>query len=172
MAICCHSSHLCFSYGHSSLESRGLNSLDKWLHIHTNKISESGCTVLCFQETKKEDIDLPFIRKFCLARFDSFAFLPSIGRSGGILTVWCSAHFKGDNVFQNEYVVFVVLQSVKCGSCWTLTHIYAPCQDDIKPEFQSWLNGVSVPEAIDGLIVGDFNFPRSFSRTETHQVDI
>lgn len=88
--------------------------------------------------------------------------MPSIGRSGGILTVWCSAHFKGHNVFQNEYAVSVVLQSVKCGSCWTLTNIYAPCQDDKKLEFLSWLNGVSIPKAADWLIVGDFNLIRSF----------
>lgn len=87
-----------------------------------------------FLGNKKENIDQALIRKFCLPRFDSFAFQPSLGRSGGIVNVWCSANFRGDAMFQNEYVVYVFLQSIKCGSCWTLTNIYAPCQEDKKLE--------------------------------------
>ena len=52
---------------------RDLNSPDKWLHIQNN-IEESGCTVVCFEGTKKEHINIPFIRKFCPPRFDAFAF--------------------------------------------------------------------------------------------------
>jgi hypothetical protein len=39
--------------------------------------------------------DSPFIRKFAPRRFNNFAFVPSIGASGGILVAWNSSHFAG-----------------------------------------------------------------------------
>jgi exonuclease III len=33
---------------------RGLNSVDKWIHVFA-KIEESGASIVCLQETKKED---------------------------------------------------------------------------------------------------------------------
>lgn len=104
---------------------------------------------------------MAFVKKFCTPRFDSFAFSPSVDRSGGILTVWCSSHFSGEILLQNKYAISVLLQSTRCESCWTLTNIYAPCQDDKKLEFLAWLDGTHIPEDADWLIVGDFNLIRS-----------
>jgi len=44
---------------------RGLNDPDKWDLIR-NKLEESACSLFCFQETKKEEIDAVFMRKFAL----------------------------------------------------------------------------------------------------------
>jgi exonuclease III len=63
---------------------RGLNDKDKWDPIR-NKIEESNANIFCLQETKKESIDLHFIRKFAPKRFHRFDFSPSSGASGGIL---------------------------------------------------------------------------------------
>jgi exonuclease III len=41
---------------------RGLGEKAKWLALQ-NKIEESQCDILCLQETKKEDIDMGFIKK-------------------------------------------------------------------------------------------------------------
>ena len=64
---------------------RGLNSKEKWNAIK-DKVIESGCDVVCFQETKKEQVDVNFIKNVCPISFDKFEFLPSVGASGGILT--------------------------------------------------------------------------------------
>jgi hypothetical protein len=64
-----------------------------------NKVRESGCHVICFQKTKREAIDLAFIKQFCLRNFDAFAFKPSVGRSSGILTIWDRSVFAGSCVF-------------------------------------------------------------------------
>jgi hypothetical protein len=48
------------------------------------------------QETKCDNIDHKFLRKFCPKRFDTFAFSPSMGASGGILVVWNSSVFSGE----------------------------------------------------------------------------
>jgi hypothetical protein len=42
---------------------RGINSDTKWDCIR-DKISESGCDIVCLQETKKEFFDIQFIKKF------------------------------------------------------------------------------------------------------------
>ena len=50
---------------------RGLNSEARQLAVK-QKIDESGCSVVCVQETKCMHIDHRFIRKFCPRRFDIF----------------------------------------------------------------------------------------------------
>lgn len=73
---------------------RGINAEWKWSSIR-DKISESKADIICLQETKKESFDLAFIRKFCPPSFDSFEFLPSIGASGVVITIWKSSFFEG-----------------------------------------------------------------------------
>ena len=65
---------------------RGLNSDDKQIALK-NKIQETGCSLVCVQETKMEYVDQAFIRRICPKRFDTFEFVPSIGASGGLLTI-------------------------------------------------------------------------------------
>jgi exonuclease III len=65
---------------------RGVNGEAKWLALK-NKIEESGCAIICLQETKRENFDHSFIQKFCPRRFDKFEFVPSIGASGGLIII-------------------------------------------------------------------------------------
>ena len=51
--------------------------------------------VACFQETECENFDIREITAFCPKHFDTFAFAPSVGASGGILVVWNSAVLSG-----------------------------------------------------------------------------
>ena len=68
---------------------RGLNSAEKWPLI-LSKIDESLASIICFQETKRGEIDLTFLKKFVPRRFDQFAYVPSDGASGGLLVTWAS----------------------------------------------------------------------------------
>jgi len=81
---------------------RGLNSDKKWDSIR-DKITESRCDIICLQETKREHIDLQFIKHFCPNGFGSFEFLPYVGASRGILTVWKSHLFSGTLAFSNDF---------------------------------------------------------------------
>ena len=71
-----------------------MNDPVKWPLI-LNKIDECGAHVVCFQETKRTSFDLSYIRNFCEKRLDSLCYHSSNGRSGGLLTVWCSSSFDG-----------------------------------------------------------------------------
>ena len=61
---------------------------------------ESECDSICLQETKRENFDINYLKKFCPNEFDSFDYLPSIGASGGIITIWNSTLFNGTRAFQ------------------------------------------------------------------------
>jgi exonuclease III len=77
---------------------RGINSSVKWNGIRC-AIRESRCDVICLQETKKECFDAADLKKFCPNPFDSFAFAPSVGNSGGSITVWNSSKLVGNVIF-------------------------------------------------------------------------
>ena len=53
-----------------------------------NMIEERGCYILCLQETKIQNFNMPFIKKFAPRRYNTFDFVPSDGASGGILVLW------------------------------------------------------------------------------------
>ena len=71
---------------------RGLNSAARQRAVR-EKIDESQCSIICLQETKCPSIDARFIRSWCPRRFDQFAYVPSIGASGGLITIWNSLNF-------------------------------------------------------------------------------
>ena len=81
---------------------RGINAVEKHLALFS-KIEESGCTVNCLQETKREIFDLAYIRKIFPKRFSKFAYLPSIGASGGLIIIWNDSLLSGDVAFQNDF---------------------------------------------------------------------
>jgi exonuclease III len=63
---------------------RGLNAQSKQLAL-MNAIITSGCSVICLQETKKNDFDISFIKSCCPKKFDDYDFIPSSGASGGLI---------------------------------------------------------------------------------------
>jgi exonuclease III len=85
---------------------RGINSAQKWLAL-SEKISESACSIICLQETKREHFDHSYIRKFCPRRFDKFIFHPSNGTSGGIIIIWNSSILTGSLIENLPYAITV-----------------------------------------------------------------
>lgn len=104
---------------------RGLNSDRKWNSIR-NKISDSACDVICFQETKKESFDLNFIKNFCPPVYDAFLYLASVGASGGIITIWKSSLLDWQLAYQNSCAVSVNFTSKFSNDEWLLTNVYGP----------------------------------------------
>jgi len=72
---------------------RGINSLVKWDAIR-DKISKSACNSFAYKKLK-EAFDPFYIKKFCPRSLDKFAYSPSIGASGGLLTIWNCNIFYG-----------------------------------------------------------------------------
>lgn len=138
---------------------RGINSEKKWIALR-NKIEESGCDIICLQETKREDFDSSYIKKFCPSKFTNFEFLPSRGASGGLITIWNGSLFSGHLSFLNEFSISISLTSLLSNESWILTNIYGPCLPEKKTEFLDCFGSIDMPDDLDWLIVGDFNFCR------------
>lgn len=138
---------------------RGLNSDDKWKAIRS-KVNECNCDIICLQETKRELFDQQYIKNFCPSQFDNFEFLPSVGASGGIITIWKGTHFEGHLVFQNNYMISVQMACKFSGEAWILSNVYAPCTAEGKMDFLNWFKHVDMDNGSNLLIVGDFNLLR------------
>jgi len=138
---------------------RGVNADKKWNSIR-DKVLSSNCDIVCLQETKRETIDLSFIRNICPQAFDSFVFRPSLGASGGIVVIWKSAIFSGTEIFQNEFAISTEFTSRINDESWVLRTVYAPCTSNGKRDFLEWFKNIQMPDHIDWLIFGDFNLIR------------
>lgn len=139
---------------------RGINSDDKQLALN-NAIRTSGCSVVCIQETKKTTFDLSFIKSCCPRQFDQFAYVPSQGASGGLLTIWKSSLFTGAVVFSSHFALVINFTSTLSSHSWTLANIYGPCSGDARITFTNWLYNLDIPSSQDWLLVGDFNYIRA-----------
>ncbi|KAG2578731.1 hypothetical protein PVAP13_6NG114703 [Panicum virgatum] len=109
---------------------RGLNGSIKWDAVR-KKLDESGCSIVCIQEIKRELIDASFIRNFAPRRFDHFDYIPSIGASGGLLGLW------------------------------HLGNIYGPCDEPARSTLINWFRNYEVDDRLNWIFLGDFNYYRS-----------
>jgi hypothetical protein len=104
---------------------------------------------------------LAFIKNFFPRKFNKFKYLPSVGASRGIITIWNSNIFEGEVSFSNEFSLSIKFTCKSSLDSWILTNIYGPCQAERKAMFLDWLANIDMPDDTDWLIVGDFNFIRS-----------
>jgi hypothetical protein len=139
---------------------RGLNYKSRKREVRA-KIDESDCHIICLQETKCEKFDWRLIRNFCPKIFDSFAFFPSVGASGGILVIWNSSILNGLLVEVQRFGVRIYFSSAHNNENWTLVCVYGPCEGVERDQFVSWLYNPSIPCTENWLLLGDFNFIRS-----------
>jgi hypothetical protein len=141
---------------------RGINSTAKWNAIKS-KVVESGCDIICLQETKREIFDTRYIKNLCTSSFDSYEYVSSIGASSGIITLWKSSRFSGQLIFNNRFALSIEMKSNISGASWILTNVYAPCSTDGREEFLAWMNSIDMPDDTDWLLVGDFDLIRRLS---------
>jgi exonuclease III len=141
---------------------RGINVTEKWDAVQ-NKIKESACSVVCLQETKHEQFDMAYVRKFAPRRFDSFDYIPSNGSSGGILLIWNNASFRGEIIDKQQFGITVSFHSMHNSETWKLTTIYGPCDEPERTEFINWFRGHEIDEDENWIFLGDFNFYRSLN---------
>jgi exonuclease III len=139
---------------------RGINSQGRWDDL-SNKISESNCNILCLQETKRENFDSSYLKNFCPRRMNQFVFSPSVGNSGGLITIWNSSVFSGRLISKSFFQITMEFTCTFSLQKIYITNIYAPCSDDGRLEFTQWLNSLDSSEYELWMIMGDFNLIRS-----------
>jgi endonuclease/exonuclease/phosphatase family metal-dependent hydrolase len=125
-----------------------------------SKIDESSASIVCLQETKKEDIDMSFIKSFAPRRLDKFAFVPSDGASGGLLIIWANNLFTGQVILQESFGLAIEFHSNLSSDNFTLVNVYGPCNGIARDNFIAWLFHLDIHDDSLWLLVGDFNFYR------------
>jgi hypothetical protein len=68
--------------------------------------------------------------------------LPSVGASGGIITIWKSSLFSGSLAFSNEYAISIEFLSKHDQSAWVLTNVYGPSTFEGKINFLNWFKDI------------------------------
>jgi exonuclease III len=141
---------------------RGVNSTERCDDLE-NKISQSNLSIICLQETKKESFDDTYLRKFCPRRLNQFACQPSIGLSGGIITIWNGSLFSGTVINQTRFQITVKLQRNASQDIFYVTNVYAPCDTEGRTEFIEWFMTLDSSLFDLWIIMGDFHMIRSTS---------
>lgn len=139
---------------------RGLNSSKKQLAL-SNAIQDSGCSIICLQETKMPTFDASTLKALCPKRFDKFVFIPSRGASGGLVTIWNSNVFTGNIIIDEQFALGIEFTSTQSAHSWKLVNTYGPCQGEESTTFTKWLFELDIPSHEDWLLIGDFNYIRS-----------
>jgi hypothetical protein len=120
---------------------------------------------------KSVSFDWCLIHKFCPKMFDWFAFSPSVGATGGILVIWNSLVFFGILMYTKRFFLVVNFTSMH-NENWTLVCFYGPCQGVEGDNFVSWLYNLQIPSIDNWLVMGDFNFLRSWENTISLRVTL
>lgn len=88
----------------------------------------------------------------------NYACLPSSGASGGIVLAWCRSAWSVSRQTLRRFSVTVCLQSLDSAQApWSLTTVYGPVDESLKPEFLDELREVHADCPGPLLICGDFN---------------
>ena len=69
-------------------------------------------------------------------------FLPTVGRSGGILIMWDTRVFRGSDSLLGNFSASVFLHPIGGGEEWWLTGVYGPCNSRDRKDF--WIEVASV----------------------------
>jgi len=88
---------------------------------------------------QKENFDIFYIKKFCPRNFDQFAFSPSVGATGVLLTAWNYSVFEGSVIQTNSYAITVKMRNKLDNKSFHITNIYGPSQSNQKQAFATWL---------------------------------
>ncbi|CAJ2662016.1 unnamed protein product [Trifolium pratense] len=110
------------------------------------------------EETKLQNCDVLLCSSLWGSSFHGFSFRPSVGASGGILTLWDSSEVEMWWTESREHVLWCHGRFTKSGEEFFVANIYAPCDDLVKQ--QLW---ESISERLQSLagkrvcVCGDFN---------------
>ncbi|XP_026437189.1 uncharacterized protein LOC113335304 [Papaver somniferum] len=135
---------------------RGMNDFDKQVAVK-NLILSQRCAICLIQETKMHSMTDWFVRQLWYDENFGWAYVPSNGYSGGILTIWDSSRLeKLDEIFGMNNITS--LFSTRANNFqWDIYNVYSPC--DYEPRRDFWQNMAEVREWWTSpiCIAGDMN---------------
>lgn len=119
---------------------RGLNSPARRSAIFHVVVSANP-SIVCFQETKVENVSLDLIRQCLGNKFEHYYYLPAVGTRGGILIAWDHTAVTLSNPHTTTNTLTALVQP-HGAPVWWLTGVYGPQSDADKVEFLAELEEI------------------------------
>lgn len=135
---------------------RGLTARPK--RVSLRKLITSHNPIFVFiQETKMSQINEKTIRTCWKSNEAEWIFSPSIGNSGGLLSLWKKSNFviKSSNINQHWIAISGQFQDTKFEG--TLINIYNPCDIALRANVWREIKNFQQTNPLPCLIIGDFN---------------
>ena len=123
--------------------------------INANEIDFIG-----LQETMKEIYKPSFFRKIDPSHKFHWEWVPSRGKSGGILCGIKKDNFDILKIIHGRYILQLDLFDKNKNCSWALMTVYGAAHDEQKPEFIAELSSMCHSSNIPYLVGGDFNIIR------------
>jgi exonuclease III len=149
---------------------RGLGGVVKLKEVR-KLIGESNPSIVCLQETK-----LPLCDDFlCTSLWGNsphaFSFRPSVGASGGLLTIWDSVEVEVWSSISRDHVLWCHRRFISTGEEFFVANVYAPCDDGAKQGLWNYLSIRIQPLFGKRVCVcGDFNAVRHLDERRSPRV--
>lgn len=105
---------------------RGLGGVEKKREV-SQMVREKCPLILCIQETKLEVCNNMVCNSLWNNTHFNFSYQPSVGASGGLLTLWDSKEVEVWSTIFFEHVLGIQGRFVKSGDEFTIFNVYAPC---------------------------------------------
>ncbi|GAU43560.1 hypothetical protein TSUD_245250 [Trifolium subterraneum] len=125
-------------------------------------VGNQNPSLLCIQETKLQSCDSTVCSSLWVTSPHAFSYRPSIGASGGLLTLWDCFEVDVWASESQEFVLWCHSRFIKAGKEFSVANVYAPC--DLGAKQQLW-DSLSVRIQALGrtrvCFCGDFNAVRS-----------
>jgi exonuclease III len=140
---------------------RGLGGFEKKREV-SRLVREKNPFILCLQESKLSAVNNMVRNAIWNDDNVDFSFQPSIGASGGLVTLWNCNEVEVWSSFNMDYVLGIQGKFLKSGEKFTLLNVYAPC--DSFRQLNLW-HSISARMMTLGdvnvCVCGDFNAVRN-----------
>jgi len=136
---------------------RGLGGFEKRREVCI-LVKEKQPFILCIQETKLSVVDSVICKSLWGDDTVEYSYQPSIGSSGGLVTLWDVNEVTVTTTISFEHVLVTIGRFLKTNECFVLFNVYAPC--DVSRQQVLWDNiSVKLNSYVGHniCICGDFN---------------
>jgi len=140
---------------------RGLGGGEKRVEVR-RLVEEKNPFVLCIQESKLGFVDDFLVKSIWGNATFGFSFQPSVGASGGLVTVWDSSLVDVWSSMIFAHALVIIGRVILTGEIIVVFNVYAPCEPVPKKELWERLVPVILSKGDSCVCVcGDFNSIRS-----------
>jgi exonuclease III len=125
-------------------------------------VFEKKPLVLCLQETKMEFLNEQLVKLLWGDSVHNFSYQPSVGASGGLVTVWDMSRVDVTSSFSFSHVLVIKGKDLLTGEDFVIFNVYAPCDSEAKKVlWGNLLLHIQNNNDVCICVCGDFNSMRS-----------